>query len=230
MAENSVWKAKWGRAADLALPFPSRRPGRFNRRREKTKIEALDVRDAQRAAKSNGRLPCRGSTLKSRSWTGVSHREALLDPNGPGFAPGEAANGMDNTSNTVLTYQRWNIEPDKHEDSKCTGSPHLQLAKHRIFIKHTLQCQQTWYERNEARSGKPTLLLKERHFKPRADILGTVWEDFDILRMPHTISEAVSRWLADLGKMREQPWPATRACPRARVRKGRKWSISRRKL
>src|ERR1017187_2700336 len=66
MAENSVWKAKWGRAADLALPFPSRRPGRFNRRREKTKIEALDVRDARRAAKSNGRLPCRGSTLKSR--------------------------------------------------------------------------------------------------------------------------------------------------------------------
>src|ERR1035437_7939979 len=87
MAENSVWKAKWGGAADLALPFPSRRPGRFNRRREKTKIEALDVRDAQRAAKSNGRLPCRGSTLKSRSWTGVSHREALLDQMAPDSPP-----------------------------------------------------------------------------------------------------------------------------------------------
>jgi hypothetical protein len=29
--------------------------------------------------------------------------------------------------------------------------------------------------------GKPTLLLKERRFKPRADILGTVWNEFDVL-------------------------------------------------
>jgi hypothetical protein len=29
--------------------------------------------------------------------------------------------------------------------------------------------------------GKPVLLLKEKRMKPRADILGTLWEEFDIL-------------------------------------------------
>jgi len=54
-----VWKAKWGRAADLALPFPSRRHGRFNRRRGKIKIEIIDVRTLRGRRKSNGRHPPR---------------------------------------------------------------------------------------------------------------------------------------------------------------------------
>jgi hypothetical protein len=47
--------------------------------------------------------------------------------------------------------------------------------------------------------GKPTLLLKEKRLKPRADILGTVWEDFDILNIESSIQEAIERWLKDIG-------------------------------
>ena len=47
--------------------------------------------------------------------------------------------------------------------------------------------------------GKPTLLLKERRFKARADILGTLWEEFDILDIETSITSAVSRWLRDVG-------------------------------
>src|SRR5712692_8548463 len=44
MGEKSVWKAKWGRAADLPLPSPlSRRSRRFSRRREKTEVEPGEV-------------------------------------------------------------------------------------------------------------------------------------------------------------------------------------------
>jgi len=46
---------------------------------------------------------------------------------------------------------------------------------------------------------KPTLLLKERRFKLRADILGTVWEEFDIFDIEPSINPGVSRWLSDLG-------------------------------
>src|SRR5712692_6557644 len=53
MVEKLAWKAKWGRAADLPLPFPSPgRSGRFSRRREKTEIETLDVGNAHRASKA----------------------------------------------------------------------------------------------------------------------------------------------------------------------------------
>lgn len=47
--------------------------------------------------------------------------------------------------------------------------------------------------------GKPTLLLKERRFKPRADILGTLWEEFYILDIGGTVPSAVDRWLDDVG-------------------------------
>jgi len=47
--------------------------------------------------------------------------------------------------------------------------------------------------------GKPTLLLKERRFNPRADILGTLWREFDILDIDHSVPEALNRWLDDLG-------------------------------
>jgi hypothetical protein len=46
--------------------------------------------------------------------------------------------------------------------------------------------------------GKPTLLLKEKRFRPRADILGTVWEEFDILDIEKTVYRAIDRWLCDL--------------------------------
>jgi hypothetical protein len=46
--------------------------------------------------------------------------------------------------------------------------------------------------------GKPTLLLKEQRFHPRADILGTVWEEFDILDIEKTVHSAIDRWLRDL--------------------------------
>jgi hypothetical protein len=46
---------------------------------------------------------------------------------------------------------------------------------------------------------KPTLLLKESRLKPRADILGTLWETFDILDIEETISRAVLKWIKDLG-------------------------------
>lgn len=46
---------------------------------------------------------------------------------------------------------------------------------------------------------KPTLLLKEKEFEPRADILGTLWEEFDISDLERTIPPAINRWLDDLG-------------------------------
>ena len=45
---------------------------------------------------------------------------------------------------------------------------------------------------------KPTLLLKERRFHPRADILGTLWEEFDILDIEVSVPKAVNRWLDDV--------------------------------
>ena len=50
---------------------------------------------------------------------------------------------------------------------------------------------------------KPVLLLKERRFHPRADILGTLWEEFDILQLDQTVPAAVDRWLNDIGPIRE---------------------------
>jgi hypothetical protein len=47
--------------------------------------------------------------------------------------------------------------------------------------------------------GKSTLLLKEVRFEPRADIIGTLWEPFDILDVKSSIASAVNRWLNDLG-------------------------------
>lgn len=47
--------------------------------------------------------------------------------------------------------------------------------------------------------GKEVLLLKERRFKPRADIMGVLWEEFDILRLRPQIEAAVARWMDDLG-------------------------------
>jgi len=47
--------------------------------------------------------------------------------------------------------------------------------------------------------GKSTLLLKEKRMAPRADILGTLWEEFDILDIEGTIKSAVNRWLDDCG-------------------------------
>jgi hypothetical protein len=46
--------------------------------------------------------------------------------------------------------------------------------------------------------GKPTLLLKERRFKPRADILGTVWHEFDILDLERSVSTAIEKWIDDI--------------------------------
>lgn len=46
--------------------------------------------------------------------------------------------------------------------------------------------------------GKPTLLLKELRFKPRADILGTLWHEFNILDIPQTVPNAIKKWLEDL--------------------------------
>lgn len=45
--------------------------------------------------------------------------------------------------------------------------------------------------------GKPTLLLKEKRMAPRADILGTIWEEFDMLEIEDTIKRAVERWIND---------------------------------
>jgi hypothetical protein len=47
--------------------------------------------------------------------------------------------------------------------------------------------------------GKPTLLLKERRFKPRADILGTVWHEFDVLDIRQSVPKALNKWLHDVG-------------------------------
>lgn len=46
--------------------------------------------------------------------------------------------------------------------------------------------------------GKPTLLLKEKRFNARADILGTLWEEFDILDIENTISPAIQKWCNDI--------------------------------
>ena len=47
--------------------------------------------------------------------------------------------------------------------------------------------------------GKPTLLLKERRFKPRADILGTLWQEFNILDIDRSVPEALKKWLDAVG-------------------------------
>jgi len=47
--------------------------------------------------------------------------------------------------------------------------------------------------------GKPVLLLKERRFQPRADILGTLWNEFDMLRLEQTVPIAIDQWLSDIG-------------------------------
>lgn len=46
--------------------------------------------------------------------------------------------------------------------------------------------------------GKPTLLLKEKRFLPRADILGTLWEEFDVFNIEKTVSSAINRWYRDV--------------------------------
>ena len=46
--------------------------------------------------------------------------------------------------------------------------------------------------------GKPVLLLKEKRFSPRADILGTLWEEFDMFNIESSISAAVDKWHGDL--------------------------------
>ncbi len=46
--------------------------------------------------------------------------------------------------------------------------------------------------------GKPTLLLKESRFTPRADILGTLWEEFNIFDIENTVKSAINRWCGDL--------------------------------
>lgn len=48
--------------------------------------------------------------------------------------------------------------------------------------------------------GKSALLLKEQRFHPRADILGTLWEEFDIFDLDVTVPKAINRWLDDVGK------------------------------
>jgi hypothetical protein len=48
--------------------------------------------------------------------------------------------------------------------------------------------------------GKPVLLLKEKRMAPRADILGTLWEEFDMLEgIEMTIGDAINRWVHDFG-------------------------------
>jgi len=47
--------------------------------------------------------------------------------------------------------------------------------------------------------GKEVLLLKEQRFKPRADIMGTLWEEFDIFQIESQVERAITRWLHDLG-------------------------------
>ncbi|MFC1825677.1 response regulator [Thermodesulfobacteriota bacterium] len=47
--------------------------------------------------------------------------------------------------------------------------------------------------------GKQVLLLKERRFHPRADIMGTLWEDFDIFDIDSFIETAINRWVRDIG-------------------------------
>jgi CheY-like chemotaxis protein len=47
--------------------------------------------------------------------------------------------------------------------------------------------------------GKETLLLKEKRFQPRADIMGTLWEEFDIFEIDSFVEAAINRWLRDIG-------------------------------
>lgn len=47
--------------------------------------------------------------------------------------------------------------------------------------------------------GKRVLLLKERQFAARSDILGTLWEEFDSYAISDTVPLAISRWLRDVG-------------------------------
>lgn len=47
--------------------------------------------------------------------------------------------------------------------------------------------------------GKPTLLLKEKRMAPRADIIGTLLEQFDILNIETTVTDAINRWADDCG-------------------------------
>jgi hypothetical protein len=46
---------------------------------------------------------------------------------------------------------------------------------------------------------KPTLLLKEQRMEPRADILGTLWEGFDVFEIEKDITDSIHRWARDLG-------------------------------
>jgi nucleoside 2-deoxyribosyltransferase len=48
--------------------------------------------------------------------------------------------------------------------------------------------------------GKPVLLLEEKRMSPRADILGTLWEQFDMVEgIQKTIADAINRWAHDCG-------------------------------
>jgi hypothetical protein len=47
--------------------------------------------------------------------------------------------------------------------------------------------------------GKPVLLLKEQRMIPRADILGTLWEEFDVFEIEMGITNSIRRWVRDLG-------------------------------
>lgn len=47
--------------------------------------------------------------------------------------------------------------------------------------------------------GKEVLLLKEQRFKPRADIMGSLWGEFDILHIGPQVESAITRWIHDLG-------------------------------
>lgn len=53
--------------------------------------------------------------------------------------------------------------------------------------------------------GKPTLLLKEQRMSPRADILGTLWEEFDIFEIEKGVTDAIRRWARDIGVPNVQP-------------------------
>lgn len=46
--------------------------------------------------------------------------------------------------------------------------------------------------------GKPTLLLKEKRFNARADILGTVWEELNIFDIEATVKSSIDRWWHDI--------------------------------
>jgi len=46
--------------------------------------------------------------------------------------------------------------------------------------------------------GKHTLLLKEKRFHPRADILGTLYSEFDMLNINTTIDNAINQWVKEM--------------------------------